>query len=184
MLKLLKDAFEKKSNENCIKIKKQYLKADLAKLEFESKEALDSGNKILKINNDDVEKQSSKVVKEEYVEYAENDTVKSEPMDQSKVKNEHLSPFEESESKPSIQERRSTRQGIDSSNTKNWYWIFKMINSGFITKVLIINSYCYQYTAYLKLQQYKKIKSKCTRISILSFYFTNLVDHWKFEKKN
>ena len=111
---MLKDAFEKKSNENCNKIKKQYLKADLAKLEFESKEALDSGNKILKINNDDVEMQSSKVVKEEYVEYAENEKVKSEPMDQSKVKIEHLTAFE-SESKPSIQE--STRQGIDSSKT-------------------------------------------------------------------
>ena len=103
-LKLLKDAFEKKSNENCTKVKKQYLKADLAKLEFESKEALDSGNKILKINNDDVEMQSSKVVKEEYVEYAENEKVKSEPMDQSKVKIEHLTAFEKSESKPSIQE--------------------------------------------------------------------------------
>ena len=103
-LKLLKDVFEKKSNENCIKIKKKYFKADLAKLEFESKAALDSGNKILKVNNDDVEKQSPLVLKEEYVEYAENDTVKSEPMDQSKVKNEHLAAFEKSESKPSIQE--------------------------------------------------------------------------------
>ena len=79
-LKLLKDAFEKekKMHQNCIKFKEQCLKVEIPKLKSESKEALISGNRFLRRDNV-VELQSPEVVKEEYVEYIENDTVKSEP---------------------------------------------------------------------------------------------------------
>ena len=70
--------------------KEQCLKIEFPKLEKESKETLPFGNSFLRRDNDEVELQSPRVVKEEYVEYDENDTVKSEPIDQSKVKNKPI----------------------------------------------------------------------------------------------
>ena len=97
-LQLLKDAFEKekKMHENCIMFKEQCLKAEFPKLKKESKEALPSGNKFFRKDNDVDELQSPGVVKEEYVEYNENDTVKSEPIDQSTIKNEPIVAFTKS----------------------------------------------------------------------------------------
>ena len=91
-LKYLKDAYEKqkKTYENCYMFKEKCLKVEFPKLEKEPKETLPSGNSFLRRDNDEVELQSPWVVKEEYVEYDENDTVKSEPIDQSKVKNEPI----------------------------------------------------------------------------------------------
>ena len=98
-LKLLKDAYEKEKQiyENCIIFKEQCLKSEFPKLEKESKETQPSGNNFLRRDNDEVPLESPMVVKEEYVEYDENDTVKSEPIDQSKVKKEPLVAFMKSE---------------------------------------------------------------------------------------
>ena len=77
--------------------KEQCLKVESPKLEKESKETLPSGNSFLRKDNDEVPLQSPWVVKEEYVEYNENDTVKSEPIDQSTIKNEPIVAFTKSE---------------------------------------------------------------------------------------
>ena len=97
-LKYLKDAYEKQKKlyENCVMFKEQCLKVEFPKLEKKPKEILPSGNSFLRRDNDEVELQSPRVVKEEYVEYNENDTVKSEPIDQSKVKNEPIVAFTKS----------------------------------------------------------------------------------------
>ena len=97
-LKYLKDAYEKQKKlyENCFMFKEQCLEVEFPKLEKKSKETLPSGNSFLRKDNDEVELQSPRVVKEEYVEYNENDTVKSEPIDQSKVKNEPIVAFTKS----------------------------------------------------------------------------------------
>ena len=76
---------------------KEQVQVELQKLEKESKETLLSENSFLRRDKDEVELQSPRVVKEEYVEYDENDTVKSEPIDQSKVKNEPIVAFKKSE---------------------------------------------------------------------------------------
>ena len=98
-LKYLKDTYEikKKLYENCFMFKEQCLKVESPKLEKESKETLPSGNSFLRKDNDEVPLQSPWVVKEEYVEYDENDTVKSEPIDQSTIKNEPIVAFTKSE---------------------------------------------------------------------------------------
>ena len=93
-LKYLKDTYEikKKLYENCFMFKEQCLKVEFPKLEKESKETLPSGNSFLRRDNDEVELQSPRVVKEEYVEYetyVKNDIDKSEPIDQSKLKKEN-----------------------------------------------------------------------------------------------
>ena len=97
-LKLLKDAYEKEKKiyEDCIMFKEQCLKIEFPKLEKESKETLPFGNRR---DNDEVELQSPRVVKEEYVEYetnVKNDTVKFQPIDQSKFKKEPLVAYKKS----------------------------------------------------------------------------------------
>ena len=71
--------------------KEQCLKIEFPKLEKESKETLPFGNRR---DNDEVELQSPRVVKEEYVEY--ETYVKSEPIDQSKFKKEPLIAYKKS----------------------------------------------------------------------------------------
>ena len=97
-LKYLKDTYEikKKLYENCFMFKEQ-VQVELRELEKESKETLLSGNSFLRRDKDDVELKSPRAVKEEYVEYEENDTVKSEPIDQSKIKSEPIVAFMKSE---------------------------------------------------------------------------------------
>ena len=100
-LKLLKDAYEKEKKiyENCIVFKEQCLKVEFPKIKKESKETLSSENSFLRRENDEIELQSPRVVKKEYVEYetyVENETVKSEPIDQFKFKKEPLVAFKKS----------------------------------------------------------------------------------------
>ena len=76
---------------------KEQVQVELRELEKESKETLLSGNSFLRRDKDDVELKSPRAVKEEYVEYEENDTVKSEPIDQSKIKSEPIVAFMKSE---------------------------------------------------------------------------------------
>ena len=75
--------------------KEQCLKIEFPKLEKESKETLPFGNSFPRRDNDEVELQSPRVVKEEYVEYetnVKNDTVKF----QSKFKKEPLVAYKKS----------------------------------------------------------------------------------------
>ena len=75
--------------------KEQCLTIEFPKLEKESKETLPFGNSFLRRDNDEVELQSPRVVKEEYVEYetnVKNDTVKF----QSKFKKEPLVAYKKS----------------------------------------------------------------------------------------
>jgi len=77
--------------------KEQCLKIEFPKLEKESKETLPFGNSFPRRDNDEVELQSPRVVKEEYVEYetyVKNDT---ELIDQSKFKKEPLVAYKKSE---------------------------------------------------------------------------------------
>ena len=79
--------------------KEQCLKIEFPKLEKESKETLPFGNSFPRRDNDEVELQSPRVVKEEYVEYetnVKNDTVKFQPIDQSKFKKEPLVAYKKS----------------------------------------------------------------------------------------
>ena len=89
--KLLKDAYEKeKKLKNCIGCKKQNLNFEIQKVEKKPKKEFLSENKILKRSADEVEFSNHRVAKEEYVEFVKIDSVKSELIDQVKVKNEPL----------------------------------------------------------------------------------------------
>ena len=70
-------------------------------------------NKILERDNDEVELSNPRVMKEEYVEYVEKNTFKSEPFDYDNVKNETLiAERMKIESRPCIHECKTTRQSI------------------------------------------------------------------------
>ena len=88
--KLLKDAYEKvrKLNQNCIGCIKQNLNFEIQKVEKKPKKEFLSENKILKRSPDEDEFSNPGVVNEEYVEFVKIDSVKSELIDEVKVKNE------------------------------------------------------------------------------------------------
>ena len=91
-LKLLKDAYKKhrKLHENCnIEFQNQNLKVQKGG-NLKLKTPILHKNKILERDNDEVELSNPRVMKEEYVEYVEKNTFKSEPFDYDHEKKETL----------------------------------------------------------------------------------------------
>ena len=78
----------RKLNQNCIGCIKQNLNFEIQKVEKKPKKEFLSENKILKRSPDEDEFSNPGVVKEEYVEFVKIDSVKSELIDEVKVKNE------------------------------------------------------------------------------------------------
>ena len=103
----------RKLHENCnIEFQNQNLKVQKGG-NLKLKTPILHKNKILERDNDEVELSNPRVMKEEYVEYVEKNTFKSEPFDYDNVKNETLiAERMKIESRPCIHECKTTRQSI------------------------------------------------------------------------